>query len=423
MTQTPITPAAASVPHGEAYGGQQPVTGMMLQLYAVGGSGYGSVATGLFSPTISTDSSGNFSFPTGYCPSGSPAVDVYLVGIGGVPIAGATGGVQNPNLALMVALGPCNSLTGGTHIRMNELTTVAAVWALAPFMSGNTHSYLNVGTSSTNATGLSLAFEAASEVVNTSNGTFPGTLPTGATLPTTELNTIADILEACVNSKGGVENDGSACGTLFFDAPSGSAYPTDTITAAMNIAQNPANNVGNLWSIASATSAFKPDLGSAPNAWTVAITYSGGGLNTPWAVAADRAGNVWVANGGGSVVSWFDNLGNSKLATGTAVGGVPTSVAIDLSGNAWVTAEDNNLYELSSADGSILSTIGSGQTGFDLPDGVAIDPAGEIWVINYSNNTVSAVNSSGTALTGSPFNGAGINVPLGIAINGNAHAN
>ena len=211
--------AVATSPHGEVYGGQQPVSGMSLQLYAAGSSGYGSAATPLFMTPPTTSASGGFTFPAYSCPMPTvqvPNPQVYLVGTSGDPIAGNTGGADNPNLALMVALGSCSSLNSGTHIHMNELTTVAAAWALAPFMAGSTTSYLNVGTSSTNATGLQLAFEASSEVVNTSTGTFPGTLPSGATLPTATLNTLADVLEACINSKGGTANDGTTtCGTLF----------------------------------------------------------------------------------------------------------------------------------------------------------------------------------------------------------------
>jgi hypothetical protein len=326
----------------------------------------------------------------------------------------------------MVALGSCGNLNAGTHIHMNELTTVAAVWALAPFMSGSTTSYLNVGTPSTNATGLMLAFEASSEVVNTSTGTFPGTLPSGATLPTAELNTLADVLEACINSKGGVANDGStSCGSLFGLTPNaaGTTNPTDTITAAMNIAQNPARNVAQLNSIAGNTPAFEPNLGTAPSAWTVAINYTGGGLNQPTTIAADQSGNIWVGNSGSEAVSLFDNLGNSKLGTtGTTLGGTPQGVAIDLTGDAWVTASNNEVYELNSSGANTNTLTGNG---LNLPTGIAIDPSGVIWVANSGSgaNSVSAFTSTGATLAGSPFTGAGIASPTGIAINASANAN
>jgi DNA-binding beta-propeller fold protein YncE len=426
--KTPVVTPAVTQPQGVAFGGQQPVVNMSIQLYAASGGGYGSAATAVFTSPITTSGTGGFTFPTGWasnCPS--PTSEVYLVGTSGDPVAGnGTPGnpnsINNPNLALMVALGPCNSLTPSTHIHMNELTTVAAVWALAPFMSGNTTSYLNVGTSFTNSTGLQLAFAAAAEVADTSLGTLPGsTMPAGGSLPGSGVvvNSIADVLEACINSDGGTANDSSACGQLFGFAPSGTGYPTDTITAAMNIALNPGRNVSQLYGVATGVSPFMPK--AQPNAFTVAIQYTGGGLNAPTAIATDSSGYVWVANSGSAAVSRFDNLGNSLLGTtGTTLGGTPSGIAIDLSGNAWVTASNNDVYELDKTTGSIAGTTPF--TGFDTPTGIAVDPAGYIWVVNSGNSTVSAFNSAGTALSGSPFSGAGIASPAGIAINGNANA-
>ena len=421
LTKIPITPAVK--PRGEVFGGQQPITGMTLQLYDAGSGGYGSAATGMLSnPLPTTDSSGKFSFANPTCPNGSD--QIYLVGTGGDPVAGnASNGnstAANLNLALMVALGNCSGLDSIAHIHMNELTTVAAVWALAPFMSGNTESYKNVGTSSTNAAGLQLAFAAAGQVANISNGTLPGTLPAGATLQQDEVNTIADLLEACVNSKGGVAGDSSNCGNLFAAAQSVSGNPTDTITAAMNIAQNPARNVGSL--LTNNTATFLPVVAN-PTAFTIAIEYTGGGLDHPTAIAADQAGQIWVANSGTSnAVSLFDNLGNSKLlTTGTVIGGTPQGIAIDLSGNAWVTASNNDVYELDKNTG--LIDPATPFMGFDAPTGIAVDPAGYIWVVDSGNSKVSAFDSTNTPLSGSPFSGAGISSPAGIAINGNANAN
>jgi hypothetical protein len=424
MTQTPAPPVAAGVT-GEMHGGQQPIANATLQLYAVGTTGYGSAATPLFSPAITTTATGGFTFPANYCPSGNPSALVYLVGSGGQP-AGAGTNITNLNEAEMAVLGPCNGLNSGTHIRVNELTTVAAVWALSPFMSGTTQAYLNIGSSATNAAGIQMAFQAAQQVTNTSNGTIPGaTLPAGATLPTNELNTLADILGQCVNSAGGAQGDGSNCGNLFKDAPNtaGTAYPSDDITAAMNIAQNPAINVAALFNLVPPTPEFEPVLPSAPNAWTVAIQYTGGGLNAPTAIAADQQGNIWVANSGASSVSEFDNLGNSKQGTtGVSTGtGAPTGLAIDLSGNAWITVSTaNSLFEISPA-----GTLGPAITnnGLNQPTGLAIDGNGVVWVVNSNGNTVSAFSNAGAAITGSPFSGGGIASPTAIAVNGSANAN
>jgi len=405
----PAVVTAASL-QGIVMGGQQPVAGVTLQLYQAGTSGYGSAATPL-GASVQTTSNGNFNLPSYTCAPGS---QVYLVGTGGMPTTTLT----NNNLALMVGLGTCGGTYLNNFIDVNELTTVATVWALAPFMSG----IANIGTSSTNTAGLADAFAAINEVVTTANGTVSGpTLPAGATLPTTEINTLGDILEQCINSGGGVEGDGSGCGSLFALAPNAAAtvYPTDTITAAMNIAQNPGRNVANLNKLRSASPVFQPalDVNSPPNAWTIAITYTGGGLNAPSSIAADASGNVWVTNSGNASVTELSNAGAAVSGlSGFTAGGfsTPSGIAIDSSGNAWVANSGNNtVTELNSAGttGSVFSG-----NGLSTPGSIAIDGLGNVWVGDSGSSAVSVFTGSGGVLAGSPYTGAGTNAPVSIAI-------
>jgi NHL repeat len=423
--QNPVTASSAGV-HGRVMGGQQPITGASIYLYAAGASGYGSAAASLLTASagnqdgsgnwyVKTDASGNFTITNDWsCPALPSPSYLYVLAVGGTP----GGSSANPNLALISALGPCSGVNASTHVVVNELTTVAGIWALSPFMTGMT----NIGSSATNQVGLGDAFAAVNSVVNIATGTVSGpALPTGATLPITKINTLADILASCVNSTGGTAGDSSPCGKLFTAATVNSVAPTNTVAAALNMAQNPAANVSALYALGTANPPFLPGLSTAPNDLTIAINYTGGGLDAPAAIATDQSGNVWVANSGSDAVSLFDNLGNSKLGTtGTLLSGVPAGIAIDLSGNAWVTASNDYIYELSSSNGSI---VGYPFAGYDEPTGIAIDPTNEIWVVNSGNNTVSADNSFGAALPGSPFSGAGISSPAAIAINGNADAN
>ena len=401
---------------GVVMGGQQPVGGVTLQLYQAGTTGYGSAATPL-GPTAQTTAGGNFNLPSYTCAAGS---QVYLVGTGGQPIAAtmSSPAVTNNNLALMVGLGTCGGTDLNNFINVNELTTVASVWALAPFMTG----IANIGSSSTNAAGLANAFAAINEVVNTANGTTPGpALPTGATLPTTEINTLGDILEQCINSGGGAEGDGSACGNLFKYAPNaaGTVYPTDTITAVMNIAQSPGRNVPNLNRLRSASPVFQPalDVNSPPSDWTIAITYTGGGLNAPTSIAADASGDVWVTNSGNSSVTELNPAGAALSgSSGFTAGGIinsPSAIAIDTSGNVWVANKGNNaLAELySGGSGTLYSS-----NGLSTPSSIAIDGSGNIWVANSGANPVSAFTSSGSALAGSPYSGAGTSAPVSVAV-------
>jgi len=396
-------------------GGQQPVAGVTLQLYQAGTTGYGSAATPL-GPSVQTNAGGNFNLPSYSCAPGS---QVFLVGTGGQPITAIT----NNNLALMAGLGTCGGTYLNNFIDVNELTTVATVWALAPFMTG----IANIGSSSTNTTGLANAFAAINELVATTNGTTPGpVLPTGATLSTTEINTLGDILEQCINSSGGVAGDGSNCGNLFQLAPNaaGTVYPTDTITAALNIAQNPGRNVVALNRLRSASPVFQPAFNvncpgtNCPSsAWTIAITYVGGGLSTPSSIATDAAGAVWVSNKGNSSVTKLDPTGAALSgSSGFTAGGfsAPSAIAIDTGGNAWVANSANNSITTLNPTGTTGSVFTG--NGLSTPGSIAIDGSGNIWVANTGSNAVSAFSSSGAGLTGSPYSGAGTSAPLSIAV-------
>ncbi len=213
-------PVSIAIPamQGKAFGGQQPVNGATIQLYAVGTTGYGSAATPLLTSTVKSAADGSFSLTSRYtCQTGS---ELYITATGGDP-----GGGTNPALAMMTALGRCETLTASTFIFINELTTVGSVWALAPFMSGS-----NVGAPPTNTQGLADAFSDVNQLVNTGSGTTPGpTLPSSAVVPVAQINTVADILAACVNSTGAGSGLGP-CDILFRNTPSvGGVAPTDTI--------------------------------------------------------------------------------------------------------------------------------------------------------------------------------------------------
>ncbi len=413
----PVAGSATSGAQGIFMGGQQPVGGVSLQLYAVGTSGYGSAASPLLTPgAVKTTASGNFTLPTFSCPT--PGSLVYLVGTGGQPIAanGGTAAVTNNNLALMAGLGACSTISS-RFINVNELTTVATVWALSPFMTGPA----NIGSTSTNPIGIANAFAAINSVVNTANGTLPGlSLPANGALPTAEINTLADILEQCVNSGGGTASDsttgadGTPCGNLFYLAPSAAGVsPAETITAALNIAQTPARNVAKLNQLRSASPVFLPALSvnAPPTAWTIAITYTGNGLSGARGLANDQAGNVWVANAGGSSVSQFAPSG-APLANTVTANTKPVALAIDLNGNAWVANTGNNTVSVLPA-GTVLSS-----NGLNTPMSIAIDSNGNAWIANTNGNSTSVFTSSGAILNGSPFTGGGLSAPAAIAISG-----
>jgi len=77
-------PIAAPLLQGHIHGGQQPVSGASIQLYAAGTSGYGTGATSLLSAPITTDANGNFTI-TSASPCPTSISQLYIVATGGNP--------------------------------------------------------------------------------------------------------------------------------------------------------------------------------------------------------------------------------------------------------------------------------------------------------------------------------------------------
>src|ERR1019366_8272488 len=116
-------------------------------------------------------------------------------------------------------------------VAVNEVSTVAAAYAMAGFATDATH----VGSSGTTLaqTGIANAFANAGNLETLGTGMALATTPAGnGTVPQAAINTLGNILAACVNSTG----TGAACTTLFANAESGGTtgtMATDTATAAI----------------------------------------------------------------------------------------------------------------------------------------------------------------------------------------------
>ena len=299
IASEPLEGAAIS---GHIHGGQQPVVGAVVTLYAPGTNGYGSTPT----PIVSTVSlaGGAFTLPRPYtCPADSG--NVYIVATGGDPGLGAV----NPAIGLAALLGPCSALTADTTISINEVTTVAAAYALAPF-ADVTADGTGIGTSANNLLGLNNAAGPATALVNTAAGTANVGVDPSIILPTAEINTLANILAACVNSDGsltttsGSTTTAAPCGTLFtLVKPKNGVAPVDTFQAAIQIARHPGHHAHGLFKLATATAPFQPVLSTAPSDFALGIQFAGNAATGPaetTGIDIDANGNAWVTATGGA---------------------------------------------------------------------------------------------------------------------------
>ncbi|MGA9673652.1 MAG: hypothetical protein WBQ94_30955 [Terracidiphilus sp.] len=460
---------------GKVQVGSLPVSGAKVQLFSAGNTGYGSAATPLVisngGSSVTTANDGSFSIPAGFtCPSLNTLV--YLVALGGQP--GGPQAAANPQLGLISAIGPCSNLNGTVPLIVNEVTTVASVFALTPFIGSD---YAHIGSSSTNYNngpnasnaannnnGLANAFATVNNLVDITTGVSLLTTPAGTgTAPQAEINTLADVINTCAASAGGAPGDGSACDAFFEAAnvnppngaqPTAANAPTSILQALIEVAQVPSSiwgalipnpsgtNLYNLVANPSLNLPFTPILTGAPYDWSVAISYTGGGLEgkslarpLSSSLAIDAAGNLWISNKNISSVTELSNTGAalSPYSTGTtkATGGgfkgggltSPKSIAIDPFGDAWVlngtgTNGSSTVSELAynGVPLSPSSAFSGGSNPANTGVGMAIDGNGNVWVADsgspgdvseYAGYNGGSVNQVPVA-TGTPLSPSGV---------------
>jgi hypothetical protein len=455
--ETPVQTQFGDI-SGTVYGGQQPIVKATVYAYQTSTTAYGGASTQL--ATSPTDSGGYFSFPaTTTCTSGTV---VYLYSVGGQPTTNNT----NTAAGLMALLGVCpsNGLlvnavvkppATSAQIYMNEVSTVAAAYALAGFAVNSANVSTDVQHIGALTTSDMLAQQgiqnAAANAAQMYTTVATANLPTGtsrAALATTPggngivpqklIDTIANILAACINSTNASSTN---CTTLFNDDRSGGGQtgtiPTDTATAAIYLAQHPYSAyVSTLFNLVGSTAnPFSPALSTAPASFVVELLFSGGGLSNTSILgtvvqnlAIDAGGNVWVANSNGSVISKFSPLGVSLAGTGYAATGCgisaatnpPVSVAIATTGYAWVgVSQKNAVCVLNSTGGYVAET--SIYSKGDGPYGIAFDSAGNAWATNATGGETTQagqlIELSGTSYAVlHTFTGNDMNYPTGIAI-------
>jgi hypothetical protein len=438
---------------GKVLSGTTPIAGAAVQLYSAGTTGYGSAPTAATTYSASNTTASDGSFTLYYECLAAPQDQMYLVATGG-----STGSGANQYIKLISVLGSCASLPATATV--NEVTTIASVYALSAFASINSGGGINVGVPTTGAScnatnvpawqstgketcnynGLVSAFNAVNNMVNVTGATDAYGVVAGAarsitpayangntvdgtfypqvaylnssSVPQARINALADMLASCVESSGstcsgsanllgGASTNGSA--------PGGSVVsPQDTLQAALNIAQNPGNNGINLTGLLDLIPATNPpyattlSTSAAPTDLTLALSYTGAGLGLPptfdgettvgtqsysevgptlsQALAIDASGNIWVTAYGSDI--YLDNL--SMMLAGFSSQGSPLTPATTVTGTTATYGGFNPDLSVDSPQ----------------PQAIAIDQAGNIWIgLASFGGDIYKIGNTGSNLT------------------------
>ena len=406
---------------GTVRAGALPMVGSSVQLYAAGTSGNGSAPAPLLTSPLTTDSTGAFIVATSApCPYSNSVL--YLVARGGS--AGAVG--SSNNAAVMTAvLGQCSALKSGAAVVVNEATTVAAAWAMAPFLSTGAQ----IGATATNSSGSRTRCRHSDQPCEPVHGQGTGCIvPGDRHRSDLAVERIGERFECVHSIQWRLEF--SVRSTVFCGDDQQRLTLRTLSDAAMNIAKSPGANVAAIYALSAASTAFLPALSAAPSDWTFFATYSGGGMNGPSSLSIDSQGNVWVANYFG-VASLFSNTGTPVFASGLSGYGLLNSYggAVDVNDTMWV-ANEQSTGSVNGGLGSVtlLNSAGASPAqytsgGLNFPIAVAFDTSGVAWVVNYGNSHVTLLSGSGSPLSGAAgYTAANLEFPSAVATNSKCNA-
>ncbi len=188
--------------------------------------------------------------------------------------------------------------------------------------------------------------------------------------------------------------------------------------------------------------------------------YSGDGsaataaqLNSPWGVAVDGAGNLFISDTSNHRVRKMTTDGVISTFAGAGIAGYsgdggpaataqlqfPAGLAADGAGNIYIADSGNNCVRKVTPAGVISTVAGIGSAAFsgdggpatsaelNVPTGVTVDAAGNLYIVDHQNSRIRKVSSSGVISTfagiaTAGFSGDGgkatlaqLNYPMGIA--------
>jgi streptogramin lyase len=174
------------------------------------------------------------------------------------------------------------------------------------------------------------------------------------------------------------------------------------------------DGAGNVYIADTANSAIKKWNVAGNSVTTLADSSSG--LFEPVGVAVDAAGDVYIADMGNSTVKKW-NVANSNLTTLVSSGLYePHGVAVDAAGNVYIADTYNSAVKKWNVASSNVTTLADSSSGLLGPGGVAVDAAGNVYIADTYNLAVKKWNVANSNLT--TLVSSGLNYPFGVAVDG-----
>ena len=328
----------------------------------------------------------------------------------------------NSNIELISILESSgNSNLSQSGVVINELSTVASEYALNAFNASLNAAGNITFPSSLEGTSLTTTLNNLIAQFNNmynSTGNSAGGLNGNLNINTQDtINMLANAISSCVSSP-----SGALCSTLYKDASTSSTEPIwEIVYSIITNANLPSGyNLSNIFTVASSetsSTGWTEMPSSAPSSLTFNLPVS---VNTSYmpssisntteigSIAIDASGNLWVlsdtySTSANTYTPQLVEISNGSVAKTINLSGIPSTspggnaaygIAIDSSGNIWITDQIANstpnsytdqLVEIS--NGSIVKTITMPSNNSDA---LQIDASGNIWVPNYIPNSTSS---------------------------------
>ncbi len=259
------------------------------------------------------------------------------------------------------------------------------------------------------------------------------------------------------NGTSGSTGDGGVAVHAELNAPTGVALD---LTSNLYIADSGNNKVRK---VVHPTTLNQDIISTAAGNGTRGFAGDGGSavaaeLNTPTGIAVDGAGDLFIADTGnnrirevvastGHIKTFAGNgrcgksapLGNGGSATSASLCS-PTGVALDTSGNVYISDSGHSEVRVVNTSGVIMDFAGNGSYGYSgdggqatkaqlgIPSGVVADSAHDVFIADSADTVVRKVNSAGVITTfagtgkfgysgdGGPATKAKLQVPTGVGV-------